>query len=125
MKKVYYAHSMHLYNTVQEKRDVEFLEKLGYEVYNPNSQKVQEGVKEYKEKHGDSRTMEYFIDLIEACDILAFRSHIDGKIPSGVGAEINTALGFMMPIIELPTLVKSRLLDVEETRQYLTYNGQR
>lgn len=44
MKKVYYAHSLHLYNTPQEKRDIELLEKLGFEVLNPNQPEIQEKI---------------------------------------------------------------------------------
>ncbi len=33
--KIYYAHPMSLYGTLQEKRDIETLKALGFEVVNP------------------------------------------------------------------------------------------
>ena len=38
--KVYYAHSMGLYNSPQEARDIETLENLKLEVLNPNSVEI-------------------------------------------------------------------------------------
>lgn len=125
MKKIYYAHSMHLYNTNQEKRDVATLEKLGFEVLNPNQEEYQKGYLEYRDKHGGENAMDYFGLLIDKCEALAFRAHVDGKIPSGVGFEVNYAVETFVPVFELPTLIKSRNLDVEDTRLYLQLNGQR
>lgn len=125
MKKIYYAHSMHLYNTPQEKRDVELLEKLGFKVINPNSEETQKGVEEYKKIYGAENTMKYFNDILLECDALVFRAHIDGKIPAGIGYEINVILSVGRPVIELPTLLESDFMSINETRQYLALNGQR
>lgn len=125
---VYYAHSMHLYNTFQEKRDLELLHSLGFEVLNPNSDKNQKGYEQYK-NHKSGRflidPMGYFTDLVDKCDVTAFRSHVDLKIPSGVMYEVDHAIKIGKPVFELPTLTKSRKLTLEETREYLNYNGQR
>ena len=123
--KVYYAHSMHLYNTPQEKRDIELLESLGFEVLNPNSKEVDEGVQQYKITHGEENCMDYFIDLVDSCEALAFRAHIDGKIPSGVGYEIKLMNSLGRPVFELPSLYNSKFMEVGETKQYLALNGQR
>ena len=125
MKKIYYAHSMHLYNTSQEKRDVELLEKLGFEVINPNSEQTQREVEEYKKIHGTANTMKYFNDILLECDALAFRAHINGRIPAGVGYEINVMLSNNKQVIELPALLESDFMSINETRQYLALNGQR
>jgi hypothetical protein len=124
MKKVYYAHSLHLYNTPQEKRDVELLEKLGFQVFNPNSPEIQAEVQK-RIAEGKGEYMNYFDDLIQSCDAVAYRAHVDGKIPAGVGKELAFAAVGEKPVFELPNLIKSRFLDVDETRQYLHLNGQR
>lgn len=123
--KVYYAHSMHLYGTKQELRDVDLLQKLGWEVLNPNMPETQQAVEDYRKKYGDERVMEYFFDLVEQCEIFAFRAHPDGKIPSGVGWELKTAIGLDKLIIELPSLFSTRILSIEDTREYLKLLGQR
>lgn len=122
--KVYYAHSMHLYNTVQEKRDIELLEQLGYEVVNPNSQKTSDDILKLKNDKIENY-MDYFRKLILECDVLAYRAHVDLKIPAGVWKEIGYAKEASKLIFELPTILRSRELSVEETRDYLQYNGQR
>lgn len=123
--KVYYAHSIHLYNTPQEQIDIELLTKLGFEVVNPNSVEVDIAYKEYKSKYGDDKAMDYFRELIDDCAILAFRSHVDNKIPSGVGYEIKYAITKSKLIIELPNFVSNRFLSLEDTREYLKLLGKR
>lgn len=116
---------MHLYNSMQEKRDVETLEALGLEVFNPNSGTIQEEVAKYKVEFGDGSYMDYFKKLIENSDVFAFRAHIDGKIPSGVGYELLYAKELGKAIVELPSLINSKFMEVGETRQYLQLLGQR
>lgn len=122
-KRVYYAHSMHLYNTPQEIRDIQLLESLGYKVVNPNTPEVQQEVEELKKDNPEY--MDIFDKIIAKCDLLAYRCHANLKIPAGVWKEIGFAKNRDLPIIELPTLIDSRELSVNETRQYLHYNGQR
>lgn len=96
--KVYYAHSMGLYNTPQEKRDISTLEMLGFEVVNPNSKEVQAAVDERKafyESQGKSEKdyyikafAEVFNEMIEQCEVFAFKALPDGRIPGGVGLEL-------------------------------------
>lgn len=123
--KVYYAHSLHLYNTPQEERDYLLLEDLGFSVINPNSFEIQQGIEEYKKEHGEENCMDFFRSLMDECDCLAFRAHIDGRIPSGVGYEIKYMRLAGKHVFELPTLTNNKFMEVEETRQYLQYNGQR
>ena len=125
MKKVYYAHSLHLYNSKQEERDVKLLESLGFEVLNPNSGTIQEDIERYKTTIGVDNYMSYFEHLIQSCEIFAFRAHVDGKIPSGVGYELDYAINSGKSVIELPTLVSSRRLSLDDTREYLKLTGQR
>ena len=122
MKTIYYAHPMYLYGTPQEKRDIELLERLGFEVINPNSEPY---ISEYQKEIDEGRhTMDYWTRLASACDAIAFRGNPDGSILSGVGAEITKNSD--MPIIELPSMIQNRIIkDVEVTRQYLKEIGQR
>ena len=108
-KRVYYAHNMLHYGSNIEHQDIETLQKMGFEVVNPNHP---DNEKAYKE-HGFS----IFTDMVDRCDILAFRS-IMGSISAGVGKEINFARAKNMPVIEMPTITTSRFLTVNETIEY-------
>lgn len=128
---IYYAHSLHLYNKPQEQRDVELLEKLGFEVINPNCLEYQEQMNIIKEKWADvphilsEKIMEYCVEIVKGCDALAFRAHPNGKIPGGVGKEVFAAVEANKLIIELPSLLTDRVLSVYDTRAYLYYLGER
>lgn len=122
MLKIYYAHCMAIYNTPQEKRDVELLQKLGFEVVNPNEKIHQDAVAELAASGAQEKKMEYFFNLVATCDALAFRSLPDGKIPCGVWGEL-TSLN--IPVIELPSGISRRGLTLNQTREYLKEIGQR
>ena len=122
---IYYAHSLHIYNTPQEERDIKLLADLGFEVVNPNNPKTQEEYNEWCKTVEDAARMKFFDWMVGKCLFLAFRRHIDGKIPSGVMYEIEYAEMRGIPVFELPTILPSHKLTVEETRAYLKYNGQR
>jgi len=124
-KKVYYAHSMHLYGTAQEERDIETLELLGYIVLNPSDKHIQEQFRKWQADFQDKEYMLFFDYLIGECDIFAFRRHVDGKIPAGVWKEIQYAENQGKIVFELPTILPSHELSVAETRKYLELNGQR
>jgi len=117
VKNVYYAHSVSIYDTPTEDRDLELLTKLGFSPLNPNTEAHSENYK----KLG----MEYFDRLIKKCDLLAFRAHPNGDIPAGVAKEIETAHKVGIPVFEIPTGVLRRTLSVEETREYLKDAGER
>ena len=115
--KVYYAHCMVIYNTPQEERDIKTLESMGFEVFNPNCPEMQNAYKE----HG----MIPFFDKVKECDAIVFRATPDGSIPAGVYGEIEVAINTGKPVIELPSCIKRRYLDVEKTREYLKEVGNR
>jgi hypothetical protein len=122
IKKIYYAHPMYLYNTPQEKRDIELLENLGFEVLNPNSEPYISQYKVLLKKN--IHDMKFWVALARACDAIAFRGCPDGRILSGVGAEISENID--MPIIELPSMIQKRIItNVEETRAFLAEIGER
>lgn len=119
-KKVYYAHVLSIYNTIQETRDIITLENLGFDVINPNTPETQ---KRYKEIGWET-----FEELIKQCEIFAFRSLPDGTISSGVYKELEFAKTLALPelsIIELPTIMSKRVLSLDDTREYLKLVGQR
>lgn len=122
MKKVYYAHPMYLYNKPQEVRDIKLLERLGFEVVNPNSEPY---ISEYQvEIDAGRHNMDYWVKLARSCDLIAFRGNPDGSILSGVGAELKENIE--MDIIELPSMIKKRAItDVDITRQFLKEIGER
>lgn len=134
-RKCYYAHSMSLYGSAQEKRDIELLESMGFEVVNPNSEKIKADVQAIKNEYEpkgwtkeeiSTGIMKYFLEnVIPLCDVLAFRSFIDFKIGAGVYSEIQKAEEIGIPVFELPTLIHQRAVGVSETREYLQQLGQR
>lgn len=117
MNKVYYAHPVSIYNTKQEERDILLLKKLDFEISNPNELKHQKGY----QKEG----MNYFNSVIENCNFLCFRSFPNGDIPAGIAKEIEYAKSLNKIIFELPSGILKRILSIEQTREYLTENGNR
>lgn len=126
--KVYYAHCVSLYGTPQEKRDIEILEKFGFEVLNPSDEGYQTGFKHWLKKHEHDtklNKMDYWTKLAQSCDALIFRRTYQGKITSGVAKEIVAMMGVGKPILELPFAIYSSIMTLEETREYLKLIGQR
>lgn len=121
--KCYYAHCMMSYNSTIEEQDIKTLVKLGFDVVNPNTPTISKECDDYTKVHGKENVMTYFEGIVIQCDMLAFRALPDGKIPSGVAAEIRIALKWGIPVIELPCSVESRCMNYPETKQYLTEIG--
>lgn len=122
--KVYYAHCLSLYNTPQEKRDLMAIERLGMQVLNPNSPEVDEAIAALQVSNPDAVVLDViFQPLVESCDVLVFRALPDGRI--GVAKEIAWAQAAGIPVVEFPSGVLRRSIDVEETREYLREVGQR
>ena len=119
MKKAYYAHCKALYNTPQEQRDIETIEKMGFEVINPNTQKHKDKIKGLP---GES-VMQYFGEVVCDCDALFFRALPDLSISAGVSYEIGIAKKYGRPVAELPTLFSRKRLTVEETVGYMQEIG--
>lgn len=110
MKKVYYAHPVTHYGTIVEELDIIILQNMGFEVINPNSENTNTA---YKEKG-----MQVFFDMIDTCDVLAFRSFNDGMIGAGVKKEIEYALAAKgLCVFELQRDILDRSLTVEQTRE--------
>ena len=126
---------MSLYDTPQESRDIALLESLGFEVVNPNDSMIKAEVERIKFHAIDQKLSKdevsekimkfFFKSIIPKCDVLAYRAFVDQKIGAGVWGEINCAQQLKLPVIELPTLTVGRVLDIKETRNYLTLMGER
>lgn len=125
MKQVYYAHSVALYGTPQEQRDIKTLESLGLKVFNPNQQKLQDDFNEQKEIDYMLAFEQVFLHSILECEVFAFRALPDGRIPAGVAKEIVYAQEQGKTIIELPSNVIDRYMEVDATRLFLEEIGQR
>lgn len=117
MIKCYYARSISIYGTEQDKRDILTLQKMGFDVVDPNQPEYQERYK--------TEGMDLFIRLIRECHCLSFRSHPDMYIPAGVAKEIEYAESLFLPVFELPTILSFRVLSVDDTRKYLHLIGNR
>lgn len=122
-KKCYYAHTMLSYNSTIEEQDIATLEKLGFEVLNPNQEWAQKECNEYAGKYGKEYVMQYFNTLIDQCDVVAFRSNPDGNILSGIASELKYTLAVNKPIIELPCSLEQRMWDYPKTKKYLIEVG--
>ena len=109
--KCYYAHPMLSYNSTIEQKDLILLEKLGFEVENPNQETHQKGCQDYAAKFGGDKVMDYFKLIVEDCELVAFRSMPNGEILSGVGVEVEHAININIPVIELPSNITRRTLD--------------
>ena len=123
--KIYYAHCQAIYDTRQEDRDIALLEQLGFEVVNPNTEEILEGLAKFKKANPDRNSMNYFYEILEECGALAFRSTPNGMIPCGIFSEIEFIQSLALPVIELPSMINAREMDIKQTRDYLHEIGQR
>lgn len=129
-QKVYYAHFMGIYNTPQEERDIKTLENLGLEVFNPNIPEVQtecktEFLNVKTDEEYNKAFAKVFFTKIAQCEVFAFRSIPDGRIPGGVAKELKEAQRLNKIIIELPCGTYARSMSKEDTREYLRDIGTR
>lgn len=115
--KAYYARPINLYNSEQDKRDIELIKNLGFDLVNPNKEELQQ---RYKQEG-----MDVFLQAVEDCNMLFFRSFPDLKISAGVKKEIDKAIICGLIVLELPTIIDGRILSVDDTRNYLKYLGYR
>ena len=113
---VYYARSMAIYDTPEEKRDMDLLASLGWMVV-PFTPEMQARAKE--------EGMVPFEEAVRTATMLIFRALPNGEIGAGVAQEIKTAQEAGIPVLEFPQLKPSRMLSVEETRWHLHAAGQR
>ena len=115
--KAYFARPIHLYKTKQDERDILLIKNLGFEIVNPDKEELQ---RRYK-KEG----MAVFTKAVKDCELLIFRAMPDGKISAGVFKELKQAQADDKPVLELPTILESKVLSVEDTRTYLRLIGNR
>ena len=113
----YYARAISLYRTPQSARDVITLKALGFDVVDPDTPEHSAGY--------DKMGMDYFVELVQTCNALAFRATPDGRIPAGVAKEIRTAQACAKLVFELPSGIERRAMSVAETREYLRDIGHR
>ena len=113
--KCYYAHPITSYGSDIEKQDIVLLESLGFDVLNPNQPEYDIAYKE--------QGMTVFLELVDSCDMVAFRAFPDGSIPAGIAKEVFQA--GIKPVIELPTNLQPRVLNVEQTRAQLKFLGRK
>jgi len=123
MNLAYYARCQTIYGSMQECRDIELIAELDSHVL-PFDAEVSHAV--IVAQNSGLCVMEtVFQPLVEKCDILFFRALPDGRIPAGVAREIGFARGFGLPVLEIPSGVIHRTMNVAETREYLRESGQR
>lgn len=102
---VYYAHSMCIYNTERERRELKFLSSIFRSVLNPN---------DYK----DSAGMGFFLNLVSECGIVVC-SEYKRFIGKGVFMEINSALKSNKQVFCLRnTRGRWKLLEVKRVKVY-------
>lgn len=121
--KCYYAHCMLTYDSSIEQQDIKLLEKIGVDIINPNCEEHRNGCTKFAFKYGKDKVMKYFENIVEDCDMIAFRALPDGQIPSGVAVEVLYAKELNLPIIELPCSITKRCQAYPETKEYLTEIG--
>lgn len=120
--KVYYAHCKVIYYTPQERRDIDTLKALGFDVINPSEPWVDKAL----EVIPPDERMAWFEQFADECDAIAFRGlPMSDKIPSGVLKEIAWFTKRSKPVIELPSMSSARAVSLEDTRAYLREVGQR
>jgi hypothetical protein len=113
----YFARPMAMYGNLEDSRCITLINKLGFAVAEITNSRVQA---DYKTKG-----MAVFLEMVEKSDALFFKSFLDGKIGAGVSKEIEHAKKKGIPVLELPTLLPSRMLSTDATREYLTELGAR
>lgn len=120
-KRCYFSRPRPFYKTSQDKKDIELLESMGYEVIDPAVRSL--AISSPPEEVAIIGRMAKYKFLVKGCDVLAFRSFPDLKIGAGVLKEIVWAEESDIPVFELPTDTGGRALSVEETRKYISKMG--
>lgn len=122
--KCYLAHPVTDYGgTRRQLRAIEVIESRGWVVENPDTPPHQEGYRH--------RGMGHFIDVVSACDALAFMRFPSGEIGAGVAKEIERALQCKLPVFDVSDgklhpvghSMPGPILTVEKTRAILKAEG--
>lgn len=124
--KAYYGRCMSIYGTAREIKDIKLIQGLGYEVIPfPPQEELN-----IKKALGENVMETVFKPLVQSADVMFFRAVRMGneqftKVTAGVAAETQWAYDKKIPILELPSDIKSRTISIEATRAYLREVGQR
>lgn len=103
-KKVYYAHSLKIYNTKREKREFRFLKRKFSEVWNPNMDI----------KWDNKSKMKPYLEAVKNSDIVVVSEYMK-HIGKGVYEEIKTALNHVILVLCLKKkFLRYRLLEVKD-----------
>ena len=105
---LYYAHAIVVYGTIDERNELAQIKRKfkNARIVNPASYQGEP----------DSNTMEFYYHLIDGCDKLVF-TRLLGKITSGVGLEINYALGSGKSVHELDG---KKFMSVTKSVEFIT-----
>src|SRR3989338_10132895 len=123
--KIYFGHTVDIYNTPKERELVAIIEKafLQYDVENPNHPVHEEGYQTYKTEKGSGMKY-YFEKVLPSMAAGVFQPFADGKFGAGVFGEAKFLHEQGKPVYEITLegvvrkleLDASRTLSVEETR---------
>lgn len=91
---VYYAHPIGYYRSAVERREVSFIESLGYQVVNPADFRFPEGWR-------SRRIMDYCLDAVRVCDAVCFKRYANGDVGAGVAREVLEAHLLGKPVWEI------------------------
>lgn len=139
MRKVYFAHPVSSYGTLEERWILDKLRHSSYlgEIVNPAAPEHQGEAARIKRLHPDSAeaskaAMAYFLGLAFGCTACVYLPFPDGMIGAGIAAEVDTFLARKARVFEVQiddgnvfwlaateALDERRCLGVEETRAYL------
>lgn len=90
MSRIYYAHPMSWYDSLEEKNALEVISNYfkGCKIINPNNYEFRKRVKHCKKKN----VMEIFLHEVRNCDTIVFSSFKDGYLGAGVAREVLEAI---------------------------------
>jgi len=86
---IYYAHSMRIYGTKQEERELKYLRKVFKNVVDP---------KKIKPGEGDNY-MKPYLDKVKKCDMVVVTRLHNGCIGKGAYEEITVAMSNRIPVV--------------------------
>ena len=133
MKKIYFAHPIVLYGTNKEKEIIKLIEKEFpkslFEILNPGNYKNE--FQEWKKNNSKEHFMNYFLELVDMCDILVLHPFEDGDIGAGIGLELEQALFHNLPsyiidsdtyeFTKITSMRDIKVMSIKETKEKTKY----
>lgn len=128
----YYAHPMSWYDTAEEDHDRSYITGLGFDLYDPNSDRVKQNLDFWLKGHRRAQIMDFFAGIVQwDVDLVFYRPFRDGTVGSGVAREVLEAFVHQKPVYELDfvnsaepgayaksrSTIPNRILSLGETRQ--------